>query len=134
MMKAKSVLLEPYYGYTLIVPADKAGRAINDIRMMSDSFEAAGDDKGFTVLSGEAPVSGMNGYAAAVRAYTGGEGVLICAPAGYRECHNAAEVIEGIGYDAERDTENTADSVFCSHGAGHTVRWDEADAYMYLRT
>ena len=133
LMKAQSVLLEPFYSFSLTVPTNTVGRAINDIRMMGGSCEPEPLSDGNTVLTGEAPVCGMNGYASAVRAYTGGKGVLICAPAGYRECHNAQEVIEAIGYDAQRDTENTADSVFCSHGAGHTVRWDEADAHMHIK-
>ena len=132
LRRAESVLLEPYYDYELEVPAECVGRAIADLQHMSAEFEAP-ETRGETALiTGSAPVSELNGYMAAVIGYTRGKGKLICTSGGYRECHNPDEVIAAIGYDCDSDVENSADSVFCSHGAGFVVKWDEVPEYMHL--
>lgn len=128
LMKAQSVLLEPWYEFRLEVPPEQIGRAISDVRAMSGEFDAEGS----SVVFGRAPVSEMNGYAEILAAYTSGKGRLVCRPAGYYPCHNEKQVIESIGYDAQADIENTADSVFCAHGAGTVIKWNEADSYMHL--
>ena len=89
---------------------------------------------GNAVITGSAPVSELRGYALEVAAYTRGLGSLSCMPAGYRPCHNTAAVVEAIGYDAEHDTENTGDSVFCAHGAGFVVNWRDAAAHMHVES
>ncbi len=125
LMQAENQLLEPYYRFVLEVPENLVGRAMNDIQRLEGSFEPPETENGFSILKGAAPVSTMRGYRTEVAAYTKGEGRLSCVPDGYKECHNAKEVIEASGYDPERDTENPPDSVFCSHGAGVIVKWDE---------
>lgn len=130
LMFSRSVLLEPYYSFTLRLPAENIGRAMNDIRRMEGEFtppETGGD---MACLMGEAPVSEMRDYGKTVAAYTHGRGVLQLAPADYRPCHNAEEVIREIGYDPEKDLRNTPDSVFCAAGAGFTVKWYEVADYM----
>ena len=122
-------LLEPWYEFTLKVPAEMMGRAMADIQRMGGSF----DEPDGEILTGRAPVSEMKEYAAEVAAYSRGFGSLNCRFCGYFECHNAEEVVSASGYDPDRDVENTADSVFCSHGAGHNVAWDEADEMMHVR-
>ena len=133
LMKARSILLEPYYTFRLEVPLPQTGRAIGDIRAMHGTFSAETREDS-TVLTGSAPVSVMRDYAAEVAAYTGGRGKFSCAVTGYQPCHNTAEVVAGIGYDPEADVENSPDSVFCAHGAGFVVKWDRADEYMHLDT
>ncbi|MBD9196822.1 MAG: GTP-binding protein, partial [Clostridiales bacterium] len=125
LMQAESVLLEPWYRFRLEVPAQQVGRAMTDLQQMGgkiDPPETAGEE---TVLTGTAPVAGLRDYARDVAVYTRGLGRLSCVPAGYFPCAEAEKVIEAIGYDPERDVENTADSVFCSHGAGVVVPWNE---------
>ncbi|MFC6253219.1 GTP-binding protein [Secundilactobacillus hailunensis] len=119
-------LLEPWYQFRLMVTQDQVGRAMNDIQRMSGEFETP-DNTGGTVvtLTGSAPVAEMQGYAQTVNAYTHGQGELECVVDGYRPCHNAAEVIADKDYNPVADLENTPDSVFCAHGAGYPVKWDQ---------
>ena len=133
-MRAKSVLLEPYYSFTLAVPAEQAGRAINDIRMMYGSFSQPEAGNGETIIRGSAPVSKMRNYMNDVAAYTRGRGRLTCVPCGYDLCRDADAVISSIAYDPLADVENTPDSVFCAHGAGFNVRWDKVPEYMHLES
>ena len=132
LMQAESVLLEPYYAFRLELPDACVGRAMNDIQRMDGTFDAPQQQGDSTVLTGTAPVAAMRNYWTEVAAYTKGRGRLSCTANGYAPCHNAEQVIEAAGYDAEHDTENTADSVFCSHGAGHVVRWDEVRAHAHV--
>ena len=125
LMQAQSVLLEPWYSFRLEVPADNVGRAMTDIQTMGGSFDPPEPQGELTLLTGTAPVAGLRDYWQDVTAYTRGRGRLSCQVQGYRPCHNADEVIAATGYEAERDTNNTADSVFCSHGAGFVVPWRE---------
>ncbi|MCM1529562.1 MAG: TetM/TetW/TetO/TetS family tetracycline resistance ribosomal protection protein [Alistipes sp.] len=128
----RSVLLEPYYDYELELPTEFVGRAISDLQRMSAEFNLPETVGEMSVISGSAPVSEMNGYQGEVIGYTRGQGRLSCMNGGYRECHNAGEVIAAIGYDCDGDRENSADSVFCSHGAGFIVPWDEVTGHMHL--
>ena len=132
LMRAKSVLLEPYYNFRMELPGENVGRAMSDIERMHGKFlppEFEGDK---AVLTGSAPVATMQGYAAELISYTRGCGRLVCQMRGYEPCHNTEEVIARLQYDAEGDLENTADSVFCSHGAGFLVSWRVAANYMHL--
>ena len=132
LMCAKSVLLEPWYSFRLEVPTVGVGRAMTDLQRMGAQFqppESAGES---AVLTGSVPVSELGGYWTEVAAYTGGRGRLSCAVEGYRPCHNAEEVIAQAGYDPERDVDNPAGSVFCAHGAGFNVPWDEVRAHMHV--
>ena len=126
------VLLEPWYEFTLRLPQESLGRALSDMPRLCAEFSAPSVEGPEAVISGRAPVSELVGYTREVTAYTRGRGQLSCLPGGYAECHNTEEVIAASGYDADSDTENTADSVFCSHGAGVLVRWDEAPSRMHL--
>ena len=128
LMKAESVLLEPCCEFRLEVPPEQIGRAISDVRAMSGSF----DTEGSSVIKGVAPVSEMNGYAEILASYTSGTGRLSTRPAGYYPCHNAKQVIQAAGYDPEADAANTADSVFCSHGAGTAVKWNEVERFAHI--
>lgn len=132
LMQARSVLLEPVYEFKLEVPEDAIGRAMTDIGKMNGSFTSPENISGKAVLTGKVPVSEVKNYALELRAYTKGEGVLTLTPSDYEVCHNAEEVIEAMGYYPEADIENTADSVFCSHGAGFVVPWNEVINYMHL--
>lgn len=129
---ANSILLEPMYNFTLTVPAENIGRAMNDITRMHGAFDPPQTNSDTAVLSGTAPVATMRDYAKEVIRYTHGNGNLATSFKGYEPCHNSDEVIAAIGYDVECDTDNTADSVFCSHGAGHTVKWNEVTEHMHL--
>lgn len=125
LMQAESVLLEPWYRFRLEIPAQQVGRAMTDLQQMGgkvDPPETVGEETAFT---GTAPVAGLRDYAREVAVYTRGLGRLSCVPAGYFPCAEAEAVIEAMGYDPERDVENTADSVFCSHGAGVVIPWRE---------
>ena len=134
LLQAKSVLLEPWYDFRLEVPQSQVGRAISDMQRLCAEFEPPQTEGENAVITGFAPVSEMQGYTLEVASYTRGLGSLICMPKGYLPCHNAEEVIEHIGYDAERDLENTGDSVFCSHGSGFVVPWREAASHMHLES
>ena len=132
--EGRCVLLEPVYAFRLELPERCLGHAIADIQRMSGTFETESGEKGSTVLSGMAPVSEMQGYQAQVSAYTGGEGRMFCRPGGYQPCHNTQEVLEAAGYDPDADTDNPAGSIFCSHGAGIFIPWQQVPEYMHLES
>ena len=132
LMKAKSLLLEPWYAFTLELPTELIGRAISDVRAMDGEFESPEDAGDMLRLEGSAPVAAMNGYLNEVLAYSHGRGRLALRPGGYRPVRDPAPILAAIGYDAEGDLENTADSVFCAHGAGFTVKWNQVEDYMHL--
>lgn len=132
LMQAENVLLEPYYSFTLEVPNEMVGRAMTDIQKMCGEFEPSQSGLEYTILTGTAPVATMRNYPSELAAYTKGKGKLFCTLKGYYPCHNADEVIKQIGYDAEHDTAHPADSVFCSHGAGFNVKWNEVSEYQHL--
>ena len=134
LRQAASRVLEPWYRFTLEVPAGQAGRAMTNLDRLGASFSAPEASGTMAVLKGEAPVASLREYHREVVGYTRGEGRLLCVPCGYRPCHNEEEVIRAAGYDCDADTENTADSVFCSHGAGELVRWDEVPSRMHLES
>lgn len=132
LMRAKSVLLEPFYQFVLTVPSENVGRALKDLDDMKAEFsvpQLEGDD---AVITGNAPVSLLNGYQQMLRAYSKGKGSLSLEFYGYRPCHNSEEAIEKIGYCADADTHNPAGSVFCAHGAGYVVDWTEVEQYMHI--
>ncbi len=132
LMQAESVLLEPYYDFRLEVPSGMVGRALTDIQRMHGEFEPPKTEGEMSVLTGNAPVSCMRDYQLEVAGYTKGSGRLSCTYRRYAPCHNAEEVISESGYDPERDMENPAGSVFCAHGAGFHVPWNEVPSYMHL--
>lgn len=132
LMKAENILLEPYYAFRLEVPAEQLGRAVSDIRIMDGKIASPESDGVTAVIIGRAPVSEMRSYQSNVMAYTKGKGKLALFPDGYSPCHNAEKVIAAAGYDPEADIENTPDSVFCSHGAGVTVKWYDVEKYMHV--
>ncbi len=129
---AQSILLEPWYDFSLDVPAGCLGRAMADIQRMGGRFDPAREDGGTACLTGSVPVSGLGDYWTQVAAYTKGEGRLGCALRGYERCHNAEQVIAEIAYDPDRDEENPCGSVFCAHGGGYYVPWDEVREHMHL--
>ena len=132
LMQAENILLEPWYDFRLELPADQVGRAMTDLQRMNartDAPETMGEE---TVLTGAAPVSGLRDYGQEVTAYTRGRGRLLCTPRGYEPCADQAAVVEALGYDPERDPDNPPDSVFCSHGAGVIVKWNEVPAHAHV--
>lgn len=131
LMQAESVLLEPFYEFTLILDRQYIGRAMTDFERMGAQFEI-NDNGDEAVIKGAGPVATVGNYQAEVNAYTRGKGVLRLKMSGYRPCHNTEEVIEQIGYEAERDTRNPADSVFCAHGSGFNVPWYEVKDYAHV--
>ncbi len=128
----ESVLLEPFYEFRLSVPADCIGRAMLDMERAGATVNPPLTTPEGALLTGSAPVATLREYHNELRSYTKGLGSLTLSPAGYRPCHNTAEVIAANGYDPDSDLDNTADSVFCAHGAGFTVRWNEVRRYMHI--
>ena len=134
LMQAESVLLEPWYSFVLEVPSEQIGRAISDVRAMNGEIDSPEDAGGMMRLEGAAPVAGMNEYMQELLAYTHGRGRLSLTPGGYRLCREQQKIVDAIGYEPERDTDNPADSVFCSHGAGVNIPWDQVRDYMHLES
>lgn len=132
LRSAKSVLLEPIYEFTLEVPTENIGRAMSDIQRMFGTFDAPKTVGEYSVINGTAPVSTLYDYTRDVMQYTHGKGKLLCSLKGYDVCHNAEEIIENTDYDCDSDTDNPCDSVFCSHGAGYNVKWNEVKSHMHL--
>ena len=132
LMQAESILLEPFYRFRLEVPAEQIGRAISDIRLMGGEHGTPETINGRAVLTGTAPAASMTGYSNEVAAYTSGKGKFSCRLDGYRPCLNAKAVIEEAQYDPEKDLENPPDSIFCAHGAGFNVKWNQVPDYMHL--
>ena len=136
LMMAKCQLLEPWYAFRLEVPSENVGRAMSDIQRMEGSFEPPETeaDGQTAVLTGTCPVVTMRSYPMEVVSYTRGRGRLSLTLDGYRPCHNAEEVIDAVGYEPEHDLDNPADSVFCSHGAGFVVPWQQVRNHMHIDT
>ena len=134
LMKAESVLLEPYYEFRMELPMENVGRAMTDIQRMNGTFEGPEAENDQAVLTGSAPVSEMRGYQKEFAAYTGGFGRLFCTLKGYDVCHDAENVVGEISYDPDSDIDNTADSVFCAHGAGFIVPWYQVEEYMHVES
>ena len=134
LMQAKSVLLEPWYDFVLTMPTEQIGRAITDIRAMGGEFDAPESAGAVSTLKGRVPASEVKDYAETLAAYTQGRGRLQLSLSGYAPCHNTEAVVAELGYDPEADVENTPDSVFCAHGAGFNVKWNEVKDYMHLES
>jgi small GTP-binding protein len=134
LMEAKSVLLEPWYDFVLTMPTEHIGRAITDIRSMSGEFDAPEAQGTISTLKGLVPAAELKDYADTLAAYTQGRGRLQLTLHGYLPCHNQEQVVAELGYDPESDLENTPDSVFCAHGAGFTVKWNQVKEHMHLES
>ena len=134
LMQAESLLLEPFYRFTLTVPTGQIGRAIQDIKTMGGRFDPPEQEGELSVLQGFAPVSELQDYMSQLISYTAGKGQLSCQVSGYEACHNADKVIAAMDYEADSDTQNPADSVFCSHGAGVNIKWDQVFSHMHLES
>ena len=132
LMEAESILLEPWYNFRLEVPAEQVGRALSDLQRMHGRVEPPETAGDMAVLTGSAPVEQLRDYGREVAAYTRGRGRLSCTSGGYAPCHNQEEVVAAMGYDPERDVENPPGSVFCAHGAGYNVKWDEVKAHAHV--
>lgn len=132
--QAESILLEPVYAFKLEIPDQMVGKAMTDIENMAGKFGIPDTRDGKSILEGIVPVSEVKDYQMQLRAYTKGEGKLSLILQGYRPCHNTEEVMKQIQYEPDQDLENTADSVFCAHGAGFIVPWYEVPAYMHLES
>ncbi len=132
LMQAESVLLEPHYDFSLELPPDCVGRAMNDLQSMGGAVAGPEQEGELSLLTGHAPVAGLRDYWREVTAYTRGRGRLSCALRGYEPCANQEEIVSQLGYDPERDIDNPPDSVFCSHGAGVTVKWDQVRDHMHV--
>lgn len=134
LMEAESVLLEPVYAFCLEIPEQMIGRAMTDVERMHGVFELPKTQEGMAVLTGTAPASKMQAYQQEVLQYTKGSGKLFCSLKGYEPCHNTQEVTERKNYDPQADLENSPDSVFCAHGAGFVVKWQQVKEYMQVET
>ena len=132
LMQAESILLEPHYDFQLELPVDCVGRAMTDVQGMGGTVEPPEQEGELSLLTGHAPVAGLRDYWREVTAYTRGRGRLSCTPRGYEPCPDQEKVVAELGYDPERDVENTPDSVFCAHGGGFTVKWDQVRDYMHV--
>ncbi len=131
--KADNMLLEPYYAFTLRVPINSMGRALSDINRLNGQFEPPEMTESQAIINGTGPVSEFMNYPEELIAYTSGTGTISMRENGYRPCHNAQQVIENIGYEKDRDIENTSSSVFCSHGAGFEVKWQDVDDMRHIK-
>lgn len=134
LRRSKSILLEPVFGFTLELPTENLGRAMSDIQRMYGSFDTPITEGDTSILTGSAPVATMRDYQREVNAYTRGHGRLSCVLKGYEPCHNAEEVITQMQYDPEADLANPTGSVFCAHGAGFNVNWDEVPDYAHVES
>lgn len=134
LRKAESVLLEPYYDFRLEVPADMIGRGMADIQRMCGEFRPPQIEGEIAILTGSAPVVTMRDYQNEVISYSRGMGRLFCTLKGYFPCHNQEEVVQAFCYDPEADLENPTGSVFCAHGAGFVVNWDQVEEYMHVES
>ncbi len=134
LKQAQSRLLEPYYEYSLEIPTESLGRAMTDIQRMHGEFKDPLTLGEMTVLTGSCPVVTMNGYQSEVNSYTRGRGKLTCRFKCYAPCHNEEEIIEAYGYDSERDLDNPTGSVFCAHGAGFVVGWEQVEEYAHIES
>ena len=132
LRKTESVLLEPVYEFRIEVPREQIGRVLADVQRMSGSFEPPVAEGDRMILTGSAPVVCMRGYQTELLSFTGGRGRFFCTLKGYEPCHNQEEIVEKMGYDPEADTDNPTGSVFCAHGAGFTVSWDQVEDYMHV--
>ena len=127
------MLLEPYYRFEIMVPDACIGRVLSDIERMHGKGSLESSSEGFASIAGTCPVSTMRNYMNEIRLFSRGEGSMNAYVEGYAECHDSERVIEESGYDAERDIDNPSSSIFCSHGAGFAVPWDEVDAMSHIR-
>ncbi len=132
LMQAESVLLEPFYDFRLELPPDCVGRAMTDLQSMGGTVEGPEQEGELSLLTGYAPVAGLRNYWQEVTAYTRGRGHLSCSLRGYEPCSRQTEVTAELGYDPERDADNPADSVFCAHGGGFQVKWDQVRGHMHV--
>ncbi len=132
LMQARSLLLEPWYDFRLELPQARVGRAITDLQRLGADLDAPATEGDFSVLTGSGPAAALGDYPQELTAYTQGLGRFSCTLRGYAPCADQEKVVQELGYDPERDVDNTPDSVFCSHGAGHTVKWSEVFAHMHL--
>ena len=134
LMQANSILLEPIYSFVLEVPTEQIGRAISDVRAMNGSFDSPEPEGELQRICGTAPVAAMSGYQEQLVSYSRGRGRLSLRPAGYQPCRDQQRIVEQLGYDPEADLDNTPDSVFCAHGGGFPVKWDQVASYMHLES
>ena len=134
LRKARSVLLEPYYDFTMELPLESVGRAMTDVQQMHGNCAPPEQAEDKAILTGYAPVAAMRGYQTELAAYTRGRGRLACRLRGYEPCSDADAVVQAMGYEPDADTENPADSVFCSHGAGFVVPWYEVEQHVHLES
>ena len=134
LMQAKSRILEPWYDFTLLLPTELIGRAITDIRAMGGEVDSPEAEGGFSRLTGLVPASELGDYAQVLAAYSQGKGQLQISLHGYLPCHNEEAVIAAAGYDPEADLDNPPGSIFCAHGAGFHVKWDQVKDYMHLES
>lgn len=134
LRSAQSILLEPWYSFKLEVPMETVGRAMSDLQQMNADFEPPETVGDISVIKGSAPVALMRGYQTDINVYTHGKGRLVCSLKGYESCRSAQEVIDRIGYNIDSDIENSADSIFCSHGSGYVVKWNEVPVHMHVES
>ena len=134
LMEGGCEILEPYYEFRLELPVEYTGRAMADIDRMQGRFDAPVTEGDMAVICGKAPVACMRNYQMDVVSYTKGRGRLTCSPAGYERCHNEREVEEAVRYDPDADLDNPSGSVFCSHGAGYYVPWDQVKSFMHVES
>lgn len=127
-----AALLEPWNEYEIELPSQAVGRAMTDIQQMGGTQESLEQEGDTSRIRGRVPASEIAGYQQTLISYTSGTGRLTCTPAGYAPCHDAERIIEESGYDPERDTDNSADSVFVSHGGSDIVKWDEVPEHMHI--
>lgn len=134
LRQAKSRLLEPMYQFRMEVPMEQIGRVMSDVGKMHGTFRQQPDDGEMSAIEGICPVASMAGYGTEFAAFTKGRGRMTLSFCGYEPCHNESEVVKNCKYDPDADVENTADSVFCAHGSGFVVPWNEVAKHVHVDT
>ena len=132
LMEAGTIILEPEYDFTLEIPASMIGHAMTDLQSMYAVMEAPEQLGDRAIIRGHGPVATLRDYQLHVRAFTKGQGEFQVSFRGYMPCHNEEEVIQTHPYDPEADLRNPTSSVFCAHGSGFLVPWDQVKAYMHV--
>lgn len=129
--KAESILLEPFYSFEIYTEETYMGKIMSDIQKLRGTCEPPVLNCGNVYIKGRGPVESFMDYSIDLISFTKGTGSISLMYDEYDICENSSEVIDKIGYDKERDVENTSTSVFCAKGTSFTVPWYEAEKYMH---
>lgn len=132
LMKAESVLLEPYYHFKIEVPQEFYAKVLYDLEMMKASIQKSEASNDLMITYGEASVRNLSTYPIRLRSISKGKGRISCNQVFYKEVVDQKEVIQSLNYDPLADLQNPCGSIFCEHGAAMYVEWDKVEDHMHL--